>query len=108
MPASRTCHSLKGLRYVVVVAFLSASVQLVGQTPPSGYLVGPQDVLRASVFNEPDLTGVYTVDSDGTITFPLISRVSVEGLSLREIEDEITRKLADGFLVNPQVSIEIA
>ena len=69
--------------------------------------VGPQDVLRISVFNEPDLSGVFTVDGDGTVTFPFISRVSVDGLTLHEVETEITQQLGDGFLVNPQVSVEI-
>ena len=77
------------------------------QTALSGYLVGPQDELRITVFDEAGLSGTYLVDGDGSITFPLLGRVSVDGLTLGEIQDEITRQLSDGFLVNPQVSSEI-
>ena len=77
------------------------------QTALSGYLVGPQDELRITVFDEAALSGTYMVDGDGSITFPLLGRVSVDGLTLREIQDEITRQLGDGFLVNPQVSSQI-
>ena len=77
------------------------------QTALSGYLVGPQDELRITVFDEAALSGTYLVDGDGSITFPLLGRVSVDGLTLREVQDEITRQLGDGFLVNPQVSSQI-
>ncbi len=94
---------------IALVGVVCAGLQLGAQRPVlSDYLVGPQDALQITVFDEPDLSGIFTVDSDGTITFPLISRVSVDGLAVREIQNEITRQLGDGFLVNPQVSIEIA
>ena len=54
-----------------------------------------------------ELSTTYTVDGAGGITFPFVGRVSVDGLTLREIQAEITRQLEDGFLVSPQVSIEI-
>jgi len=96
---------------VTLVAALVIGVACDGlgaqQTALSGYLVGPQDTLQITVFNEGDLTGTYLIDSDGSITFPLLGRVSVDGLTLREIQDEITRRLSDGFLVSPQVSTEI-
>ena len=72
------------------------------------YLVGPQDTLRITVFNEDELSDVYPVDRDGSITFPYIGQVSVNGLTLHGVEVEITRLLADGYLVNPQVTSEIA
>ena len=52
------------------------------QTALSGYLVGPQDELRITVFDEAGPSGTYLVDGDGSITFPLLGRVSVDGLTL--------------------------
>ena len=76
---------------------------------PSGeYVVGAQDKLAVAVFGEADLTRTVTVDADGTFDFPLIGRIKAAGLSVRAIEQELTRKLKDGLYVNPQVSIEIA
>ena len=33
-------------------------------------MIGPQDLLKITVFDEPDLTNSYRVDGDGFITFP--------------------------------------
>ena len=71
------------------------------------YIVGQNDVLTISVYDQPQLTGKYAVEGDGTFTFPLIGRVRVGGLSLRGIEDEIRNLLSRGYLKNPQVSVAI-
>lgn len=92
----------------LVIGVTCAGLRLGAQQPIAAhYLVGPEDTLRIAVFNEDDLTGIYTVDAGGNITFPLLGSVSVGGLTFGEIQDEITRQLGDGFLVNPQVSCEI-
>lgn len=74
----------------------------------SEYVVGPLDVLTITVFGEADLSRRYTVDADGTIDFPFIGRTKAGGLTLRELGDAIAKRLASGFLVNPQVSVEVA
>jgi len=74
---------------------------------PTDYRVGPQDVLTIAVFNEPDLSGPFTIDSDGTLTYPLLGRIKVEGETLREIQEQLTKLLGESYLVNPQVSVEI-
>jgi polysaccharide biosynthesis/export protein len=71
------------------------------------YRIGAQDVLNITVFGEAELSGKYTVEQDGTFTFPLIGRVKGGGTTLRELEQEVKKHLADGFLKNPQVSIAI-
>jgi polysaccharide export outer membrane protein len=71
------------------------------------YVIGPQDVVTVTVYDHADLTGNFTVDSDGSLTFPLIGRVKAAGLTLREFEDTLTKGLADGYLKNPQVSVTI-
>jgi polysaccharide export outer membrane protein len=76
-------------------------------TSPS-YVVGAQDQLSITVFDEPSLTGTYRVDNDGFFTFPLLNRVRAAGLSLADLQDALTAMLANGFLRNPQVRVEIA
>jgi polysaccharide export outer membrane protein len=71
-----------------------------------GYRIGAGDKLAIRVMGQPDLTGVYTVDPDGNISMPLINSIPVAGLSLRELENVITRRLRDGFLRNPSVSVQ--
>ena len=74
---------------------------------PARYMIGPQDLLKITVFDEPDLTNSYRVDGDGFITFPYIGRVPAGGLTLAELQDRIRGLLAAGFIRNPQVRAEI-
>ena len=73
----------------------------------SRYVLGPQDQLRITVFDEPDLTNSYRVEGDGFITFPLINRVAAAGLTPPELQDRIRTQLASGYLKNPTVRVEI-
>ena len=47
------------------------------------------------------------VSSEGTITLPLIGKVKVEGMQIAEVEKEIVRLLAEDYLVNPVVVVEV-
>lgn len=73
------------------------------------YVVGAQDKLSIAVFDEPTLTRMVTVDSDGTFDFPHIGRVKAAGLPVRAIEAEVRKRLGppNGILVNPQVTIDV-
>ena len=74
---------------------------------PAKYMIGAQDLLKITVFDEPDLTNSYRVDGDGFITFPYIGRVSAGGLTLGELQDRIRTLLSAGFIRNPQVRAEV-
>ena len=74
---------------------------------PRLYVVGPNDVLSITVFNQPQLSGKFPVEADGSLTFPLVGRVAVGGKSIRAAEDEMRRLLAAGYLKDPQVSISV-
>ena len=71
------------------------------------YLIGPQDVLTIQVFDQADLGGRYTVEADGTFSFPLIGRVKAGGLTVRNFETDLKRRLADGYFKNPHVSVAV-
>jgi polysaccharide export outer membrane protein len=66
------------------------------------------DKLRVVVFNEPQLSGEFLVDTTGTIAFPLVGEVPVAGLNAREVEKRLVERLTGRYLVNPRVSVEIA
>jgi polysaccharide biosynthesis/export protein len=72
------------------------------------YRVGVRDILRVSVWSQTDLSGQFTVGATGAISFPLVGEVEVVGLTVDEIEEELRKRLADGFIKNPQVSVEVA
>jgi protein involved in polysaccharide export with SLBB domain len=67
------------------------------------------DTFEVRVYGEKELSGKYSVAQDGTIDFPLIGRLQVEGKEATEVADEIRDRLRDGkILRNPQVSILVA
>ncbi len=79
--------------------------------PPasSDYIVGPQDELNIIVYGEPaPLTGRFRVDNDGTFPYQYLNRVKAEGLTVAAIEETLEKALGDGYLRNPQVSVEVA
>lgn len=90
----------------LVVALLMSG--LLQQSPHSAdYVIGAQDILMITSFDQETLSGKYPVDSDGTFTFPLVGRVKAGGLTLRALEAELERLLTDGFFKNPQLSVGV-
>jgi polysaccharide biosynthesis/export protein len=71
------------------------------------YRVGGGDVLKVTVYDNPDLAGTVRVASDGTILFPLIGQLQIDGMSVSQVAEHIAAKLVDGYIVNPQVSVFI-
>jgi polysaccharide export outer membrane protein len=72
-----------------------------------GHRIGPDDVLRVVVYGHADLVHTVVVEPDGTFVFPLVGRVKVLDLTSQEAEGELTRRLADGFIRNPVVSVVV-
>ena len=71
------------------------------------YRLDAGDRLRVTVFEQIDLTNTYTVDKAGYIAFPLVGAVPARGQTIKEIEANIADKLSEGFIRNPDVSVEI-
>jgi polysaccharide export outer membrane protein len=71
------------------------------------YQIGPQDELRVTVFDAEGLTGVYRVDDDGFISFPLLGRIPVGGTTLGATQDKIRTMLMNGYIRNPQVRVDV-
>lgn len=73
----------------------------------ANYIVGPQDVLAITVWDA-DLGGKFSVETDGSFTFPLIGRVRVAGLTLRAVESLLVKGLTEGkFFRAPQVTVGV-
>lgn len=71
------------------------------------YRIQPEDILQITVFEEPDLTTKARVATNGEIHFPLVGSLYVAGLSVTKLQEQLTRLLAQDYLVNPQVQVFI-
>ena len=78
-----------------------------GSTPNPGYQLGTNDLIKVQVYNEADLTTETRVSGDGKIAMPLLGVLEIGGLTVKETEELITTRLADGYLRQPRVSVYI-
>jgi polysaccharide export outer membrane protein len=72
------------------------------------YSIGEGDLLRITVYDNPDLTTEARVSGEGKITFPLIGEVMISSMTANEAEKKIAGLLNEGYIVRPQVSIFIS
>lgn len=109
MVLNRRMVGLAGLAWIVGAG--PSLAQSPGQSLASGldeYRLGAGDQLRVTVFGEDALSGQYVVNARGRLAFPLLGEVEAQGLTLGELTELMTRDLGARFLVNPNVSIEVA
>lgn len=104
--------------HLLIAALLASFASLSGcvaGTPPlasnpyesNQYLLAPADQLRITVFGEPALTKNYVITTAGDIAFPLLGDVPATGKSVGEFSEFLTGKLADGYLKDPRVNVEV-
>lgn len=85
-------------------------------TSPETYLVatkGPYqldtgDAVRISVYGDEELSDTYRVDDSGSIAFPLVGPVKVRGKTTSVAAGSIAAALANGYMRNPNVAVEVA
>jgi polysaccharide export outer membrane protein len=100
------------LAFVVLLTGAPRAAQAPTAPVPGGdsqanYVVGPEDVLAVTVFNETQLSGRYRVENDGHFSYPFLGRIKAGGATLAEVASTLKARLADGYLRNPQVTVEV-
>jgi protein involved in polysaccharide export with SLBB domain len=101
------------LSVALLVACSSSGVSVDGgecgsDSDIAGYRLGPGDQVRVTVIRHEDLLGEFEIDGEGILAVPLFGEITVDGLTAREVEDQIEGALkAGGYLVDPQVGIEV-
>lgn len=73
---------------------------------PVEYRLGPGDQIRITVFNEPDLTGPFTVGSQGMIAYPLVGSIRASGLTVPEFTTALQTALST-YVRSPSVAVEV-
>jgi polysaccharide export outer membrane protein len=80
--------------------------QPLGESFPD-YKIGPDDILRVTVYGHDDLTQTVLVQSDGTFIFPLIGRVKAADSTPPGLASTLASRLSQGFVRSPQVSVVV-
>ena len=75
-------------------------------TAPSEFFLGPEDVLKVTVWKSPDLSGEVTIRPDGTITMPLIGDVPAAGLAANVLAKRIGDRLTE-YVSSPIVTVQV-
>ena len=70
------------------------------------YALGPDDVLKITVYREEELEREVRVGTNGNISFPLLGEVKVEGLTVSGLEQDFTSRLKK-YIKHPQVTVFI-
>jgi polysaccharide export outer membrane protein len=92
---------------LLLAGILTLGLVADAQVPVTNYVIGPEDVLTITSFDQDDITGKYQVDADGTFSFPLIGRVHAGGLTLRQLQAELVKRLKEGFFKDPQIGVAV-
>lgn len=72
------------------------------------YRVGPGDVLRVTVYGEEDLTGLFRISPEGTISWSWVGDVPVAGRTETEILEELRGILTRDYIRRPRVDLAVA
>jgi len=71
------------------------------------YRLGVGDKLKITVFDEVNLSGPTEVNAMGQVALPLAGEIPAKGLAINQFRDAVVRRLSDGYLKNPKVTVEI-
>ena len=95
------------LRNALLAIVLWVGSMAAGQAVAAGAnLLGVGDIVRITVYGQPDMTTVTRISESNSINFPLIGDVVVGGLSAAAAESSIAKELCRrGFVKNAQVNL---
>lgn len=90
---------------IVFAAVLAAAFFPANGPLAQDYILGENDLLKITVYENEDMDTESRISGDGMISFPLVGPVRVAGLTVIEAEKELTLLLADGYIIDPQVTV---
>ena len=71
------------------------------------FRLGPGDRISINVFGEEDLSMDVELNNTGTLNYPFLGELKVEGLTVSGLEQLITQGLKGPYLVDPDVTVTI-
>ncbi len=113
--AARLCYGAAMIKRIsfaallLAVCFTTAAdvTQETAVPADQGYRVGAGDVLEVETFDQDEVSGEFTVEPAGTITFPLLGAVPVAGLTPGEVAKALEGLLEKDYFVDVQIKVEV-
>jgi polysaccharide export outer membrane protein len=83
-----------------------AVAQAAAAAATTDYQLGAGDIVRVTVYQNPDLTLETRISESGVVSYPLLGSVRLGGLTVRQAEKAVADGLRSGdFVKQPQVSV---
>lgn len=83
-----------------------APVVPAGITPPSDYVIGPDDHLTVMFWRDKDLSADVIVRPDGKISLPLLNDVQAAGLTPEQLREQVTTE-AKRYVEDPNATVVV-
>ncbi|MFS2324127.1 polysaccharide biosynthesis/export family protein [Brucella sp. H1_1004] len=81
-------------RSTLLATAIAWSFATVAIAEGQGYSAGSNDVLQITVYGQPALTGLYPIDTEGNIGYPVVGNIAVAGLTMPQISEKIAAALS--------------
>jgi len=93
---------------LVIIISLGLFISIPSTIKAQGdYILGSEDVLEIIVWGHDDLKREIPISLEGRISFPLIGEVEAAGKTTQQFEKSIAKKLAEGYIIHPQVTVTV-
>ncbi len=102
------------MKKTIAALLLGAALTLSNVAAAEEYIMTPGDQLQIYVLGHPDISSTranndsaYTVRPDGKMNFPLIGEIDVNGLTVYEFTQLLTKELSE-YIINPKITVNVA
>ena len=102
------------MKKLIAALLLGAALTLINVAAAAEYIMTPGDQLQIYVLGHPDISSTrassdssYTVRPDGKLNFPLVGEIDVNGLTVYEFTQLLTKELSE-YIINPKITVNVA
>ena len=84
----------------------SPSAATTGAPLPSGYVIGPEDVLSIVFWRDKDMSADVVVRPDGKVSLPLLNDIDAAGCTPEQLREELVKR-ASKYVEDPNASVVV-
>lgn len=102
------------MKKLLLAAVLGIVLTFCSVAAADDYIMTPGDQLQIYVLGHPDLSSTrgntdmaYIVRPDGKLNFPLVGEIDVNGLTVYEFTNLLTKELSE-YIINPKITVNVA